>query len=102
MIPHSREQVSKSLIRLIWNDTFVLWFLFPSRRRGGDMIHHSREQVSKSPATWPYNEFIILQSLKTFTIKSIIRHSEWFATAVNKFPSPLPPDRTTNLLYCKV
>ena len=20
----------------------------------------------------------------------------WFATAVNKFPSPLPPDRTTN------
>ena len=26
----------------------------------------------------------------------------WFATAVNKFPSPLPPDRTTNLLYCKV
>ena len=26
----------------------------------------------------------------------------WFDTAVNKFPSPLPPDRTTNLLYCKV
>ena len=26
----------------------------------------------------------------------------WFNTAVNKFPSPLPPDRTTNLLYCTV
>ena len=64
------------------------------------MIRHSREQVSKSPATWLYNEFIILQSLKTFTIKSKIRHCEWLATVVNKFPSPLPPDRTTNLLYC--
>ena len=64
------------------------------------MIHDSREQVSKSPATWSYNEFIILQSLKTFTVKSIIHHSEWFTTDVNKFPSPLPPDRTTNLSYC--
>ena len=35
------------------------------------MIGDSREQVSKSSATWPYNEFIILQSLKTFTIESI-------------------------------
>ena len=50
-----------------------LWWIIhvaPSRRRGGDMIWHSREQVSKSPATWPYNEFIILQS---FTISKHVK-----------------------------
>ena len=52
--------------------TAVVNHVTPSRRRCGYMIRHSREQVSKSPATWPYNEFIILQNLKTFTMKSII------------------------------
>ena len=77
--------------------TAVVNHVAPSWRRGGDMICHSRGQVAGDLETCSRLWWIMSPRAEGEVATCFTTAMRW-----RQFPSPLPPDRTTNLLYCKV